>query len=52
MRHEMTTRVTESARQKSEKPMRISFALAMRAVSLFSSRAVALVFRVSRLRRS
>ena len=49
---EMTMRVTESARQKSVKPTHISFALAVRVVTPFSSRAVALVFRVSRLRRS
>lgn len=48
----MTMRVTESAGQKSAKPTHISFALAVRVVTPFSSRAVALVFRVSRLRRS
>ena len=52
MKHEMTMRVTESARQKSVKPTHISIALAVRVVTPFSSRAVALVFRVSRLRRS
>ena len=52
MKREMTMRVTESARQKSVKPTHISFALAVRVVTPFSSRAVALVFRVSRLRRS
>lgn len=40
----MTTRVTESTRRESVKPMHISFALAMRADSLFSSRAPALLF--------
>ena len=46
----MTTRVTEGARRERHNAYFIG--LAMRAVSLFSSRAAAIVSRVSRLRRS